>query len=143
MKELLKSRFEAEFSDASGTDLTLTYDDRQLLKEGNYAAVAREKLPVIEKKLSRSAFGIVAGLVILAVGGVACLYLMWGAPEGLTAGDVALPVFVALLFAVRGLIEGWKRAQYERRRLLCELVIEGSARYSTTNNSDPKELLQI
>lgn len=124
MSESLESRFEAEFSDASSPDLTLTYEDRQLVKEGNHATVARDKLPLIEKKLRRSAFGIVAGLVVLAVGGIICLYVMWAPPDDLTAGDVALPVFAVFLLAIRGLMEGWKRVQYERRRLLCELLID-------------------
>lgn len=76
MYDELVSRFvDASRSSIEDPDIHLSYTDRQRLNKGEYAEVAKEKLPTLAWRISRVKIGAVVADGLMAVGaGVTGLY---------------------------------------------------------------------
>ncbi len=122
----LLSRFEDELDVAAFGDPAenLSYADRQQLKAGNHAALAREKLPEVERTIWWSKVIGLLGAVLIGGFGILVLLAMldvFGA--GASLGQLGLPFFYVACMGLAAIGRLWKLPDLERRRLLCELVI--------------------
>jgi hypothetical protein len=106
----------------SDPDANLTYAERQQLKDQNYAALAREQLPHVERQLWWLRVNIGAGIALLVVMAVFLalhiLDVVTASPE-----DLVFPLFYACCMGVAAAGSAWKYAALEKKRLLFELMI--------------------
>lgn len=120
---VLIARFKDELDTAnfSDPDLNLTYADRQRLKEGNYAHVARERLDTLQRQLRWIRVNaVVAGLVL---GFIGVLYALPVLTDAFSVIDTPFPAFYAACAGVGAIFSLWRARAMERKRVLCELVI--------------------
>lgn len=125
MYDELFSRFRDEVrSSIEDPDIHLSYTDRQRLKEGEYAQVAKEKLPTLTRRIWRIKIGAVVAGVLLAAGAVVtALYGMDLNLWGWTLNDFSFLLFVALCMGVFALGGMGRMLKLEKQRLLCELAV--------------------
>lgn len=121
-------RSELDTPSFSDPDDNLSYVDRQHLKEGNYAALARDRLPRIHRQLKwTTVSAITAGLLLLM--STVLSGMVYIDADTLTSdpGGLAVLFFMASAFGISALIRLWQARTLERRTLLFELVIERDA----------------
>lgn len=127
MYDELFSRFEAEVrSSIEDPDIHLSYTDKQRLKRGEYADVAAEKLPTLERRIWWVKMNAGVAAVLLVLGAVLTGLSGMGVGAAWTVEEVTFPLFFACcmgLAAVGGL---WRMQKLEKQRLLCELVLARS-----------------
>ena len=126
IEDELIARFESELDVAAFGDPgeNLSYTDRQKLKAGEHAALAREKLPEIERAIwwDKAVGGF--GAALLAIFGIVALLAfleVFNATAPLS--EFGSPFFYVACMGLAAIGRLWKLPGLERRRLLCELVI--------------------
>lgn len=131
MYDELFSRFTEEFNSwFEDPDIHLSYKDRQRLKDGEYAEVAKDKLPAIKRRIRWIKVNAVIAFFVLVVGGVltGLSGVLPSAGVGLGLPDTILQDFSLFLFigfcmgaaALGGM---WRMVKLEKQRLFCELVV--------------------
>ncbi|NBB84663.1 MAG: hypothetical protein GVY12_00355 [Bacteroidetes bacterium] len=132
MHEELFSRFTKEFkSSIEDPDIHLSYTDRQRIKGGEYAEVAEEKLPALERRIywAKTYAGVAAAL--LAFGAVLVALSLVEIGAGWTLEEFSFPLFFAFCMGIAALGGMWRIMKLERQRLLCELVVAYSEEEAT------------
>ena len=127
MYDELFSRFEAEVtSSIEDPDIHLSYTDKQRLKRGEYADVAAEKLPTLERRIWWTKINAGVAAVLLVLGAVLTGLAGLGFGAEWTMEAFAFPLFLACCMGVAALGGLWRLRRLERQRLLCELVLARS-----------------
>jgi hypothetical protein len=137
MYEQLFSRFTEEFkSSIEDPDIHLSYTDRQRIKEGEYAEVAEEKLPTLERKIywTKLYSGVAAAL--LAFGAVLTAISGVGVEPSWTLKEFFFPLFFAFCMGITALGRMWRMMKLEKQRLLCELVVSHSEEEATRREKE-------
>jgi len=141
MYEQLFSRFTEEFkSSIEDPDIHLSYTDRQRIKEGEYAEVAEEKLPTLERKIywTKLYSGVAAAL--LAFGAVLTAISGVGVEPSWTLKEFFFPLFFAFCMGITALGGMWRMMKrimkLEKQRLLCELVVSHSQKEVTRREKE-------
>lgn len=121
----LFERFSAE-SKSSLDDPTihLGYSDRQQMKEGNYAEIASEKLPVLDRRIYWLKVNTIIATLLL-IGGAVVTGL-----SGIDAGllgvpleELSFPLFLACCMGTAAIGGMWRLTKLEKQRMICELVV--------------------
>ncbi len=144
MYEELFSRFTEEFkSSIEDPDIHLSYTDRQRLKAGEYAEVAEEKLPTLERRIYWTKVKVNAGVVaaLLALGAVLAAVSGVGVEPSWTPKEFFFPLFFAFCTGIAALLGGmWRMMKrimkLEKQRLLCELVVAYSEEEATRREKE-------
>ncbi|CBH25536.1 hypothetical protein GGP91_002193 [Salinibacter ruber] len=124
MYEQLFSRFmEAFKSSLEDPDIHLSYTDRQRLKAGEYAEVAAEKLPTLERRIYWTKVNAGVAAVLLALGAVLTAVSGAGVEPSWTLEEFFFPLFFAFCMGIAALGGMWRMVKLEKQRLLCELVV--------------------
>lgn len=134
MYEHLFSRFTEEFEGSlEDPDIHLSYTDRQRIKGGEYAEVAEEKLPTLNRRIWWIRIYAAVAAVLLAVGTVAVGTVfvgISGVGDGANwtlLGDFTFPLFLSLCMGFAALGIMWRMLKrmlkLEKQRLLCKLVV--------------------
>ncbi|MCS3677093.1 hypothetical protein GGP72_001010 [Salinibacter ruber] len=124
MYEQLFSRFTEAFkSSLQDPDIHLSYTDRQRLKAGEYAEVAAEKLPTLERRIYWTKAYAAVATVLLISGGVLTGLSYVGVGVNWTLEEFALPLYLAFCMGFVALAGMWRMVKLEKQRLLCELVV--------------------
>ncbi|MCS3658332.1 hypothetical protein [Salinibacter ruber] len=127
MYEQLFSRFTEAFkSSLEDPDIHLSYTDRQRLKAGEYADVAAEKLPTLERRIYWTKAYAAVATVLLISGGVLTGLSYVGVGVNWTLEEFALPLYLAFCMGFVALAGMWRMVKLEKQRLLCELVVAQS-----------------
>lgn len=127
MYDELFSRFEAEVkSSIEDPDIHLSYTDKQRLKKGEYADVAAEKLPTLERRIWWAKLNAGAAAVLLVLGAVLTGLSGLGFGADWTMDEFAFPLFLACCMGVAAVGGLWRTQKLEKQRLLCELVLAHS-----------------
>jgi hypothetical protein len=137
MYEQLFSRFTEEFkSSIEDPDIHLSYTDRQRIKGGEYAEVAEEKLPTLERKIywTKLYSGVAAAL--LAFGAVLTAISGVGVEPSWTLKEFFFPLFFAFCMGITALGRMWRMMKLEKQRLLCELVVSHSEEDATRREKE-------
>ncbi|MCS3702592.1 hypothetical protein [Salinibacter ruber] len=129
MYEHLFSRFTEEFKGSlEDPDIHLSYTDRQRIKGGEYAEVAEEKLPTLNRRIWWIRIYAAVAAVLLAVGTV--FVGISGVGDGANwtlLGDFTFPLFLSLCMGFAALGIMWRMLKrmlkLEKQRLLCKLVV--------------------
>ena len=106
----------------SDPDANLTYAERQQLKEHRYAALAREQLPAIKRKLWWMRVGMGLGVAVLVLM-AATLGLYITGTLSVALSDLAFPLFYASCAGVSAAGSAWQYARLEKKRVIFELVV--------------------
>lgn len=139
MYEELFSRFTEEFkSSIEDPDIHLSYTDRQRIKGGEYAEVAEEKLPTLERRIywTKVKAGVVAAL--LALGAVLAAVSGVGVEPSWTPKEPLFFAFCMFAFCMGNVIAalGGRMMKLEKQRLLCELVVSHSEEEATRREKE-------
>ena len=127
MYDELFSRFEAEVkASIEDPDIHLSYTDKQRLKRGEYADVAAEKLPTLERRIWWSKLNAGGAAVLLVLGAVLTALSGLGFGADWTMEAFAFPLFLACCMGVAAVGGLWRVQKLEKQRLLCELVLARS-----------------
>ncbi len=132
----LLARFESALDVHSLSDPVgnLSYADQQRLKNGEHAALARNKLPDIERSIWWcKAMGILGAALLVFLGVLALLGLLNPSGPDVLTGGFSNALFIIAFMGAAAIGGLWKLPALESRRLLCELVIasEPSSKPST------------
>jgi len=124
MHEELFSRFSEEFeSSIEDPDIHLSYTDRQRIKGDEYAEVAEEKLPALERRIYWAKANAGVAVALLVFGAVLMVLSLMGVGAGWTLEGFFFPLFFAFCTGIAALGGMWRMMKLERQRLLCELVV--------------------
>lgn len=125
MYEELFSRFTTETtSSLEDPDIHLSYTDRKRLEEGSYAAVAKEKLPILKRRSWWIKIYAVVAAMLLAAGALLTgLFGVEEAPSDWRLEEFTFLLFLAFCMGVAALGGLWRMLRLEKQRLLCELVV--------------------
>lgn len=124
MHQELSSRFaEESTSSIEDPDLHLSYTDRQRIQRGEYADVAEEKLPTLERRIYWTKANAGVSAVLLAGGAVLTALSGVGIEPNWTLNEFAFPLFFAFCMGVAALGGMWRTVKLEKQRLLCELAV--------------------
>ena len=127
MYDELFSRFEAEVtSSIEDPDIHLSYTDKQRLKRGEYADVAAEKLPTLERRIWWTKLNAGVAAMLLVIGAVLTGLAGLGYGAGWTMDEFAFPLFFACCMGVAAVGGLWRVQKLEKQRLLCEFVLAHS-----------------
>ena len=127
MYEELFSRFTEEFkSSIEDPDIHLSYTDRQRIKGGQYAEVAEDKLPTLERRIYWTKVNAGVAAALLAFGAVLTALSKVGVGADWTLVDFSFPLFLAFCMGFAALGGMWRVAKLEKQHLLCELVVAQS-----------------
>jgi len=138
MYEELFSRFTEEFkSSIEDPDIHLSYTDRQQIKEGEYAEVAKEKLPAINRRIYWMKVNPIVAVPLLALGAVLAALSGVGIGADWTLADFSFPLFFAFCMGIAAVGGTWRMMKLEKQRLLCELVIAYSEEEATGEKKKP------
>ncbi|MCS3831212.1 hypothetical protein GGP91_003313 [Salinibacter ruber] len=143
MYEELFTRFTEEFkSSIEDPDIHLSYTDRQRIKAGEYAEVAEEKLPTLERRIYWTKVKVNAGFVaaLLALGAVLAAVSGVGVEPSWTLKEFFFPLFFAFCMGIAALGGMWRMMKrimkLEKQRLLCELVVSHSQKEVTRREKE-------
>jgi len=124
MYDELFSRFEAEVtSSIEDPDIHLSYTDKQRLKRGEYADVAAEKLPTLDRRIWWAKMNAGVAAVLLVLGASLTGLSGLGVRGDWTMTEFAFPLFFAFCMGVAAVGGLWRMQKLEKQRLLCELVL--------------------
>jgi hypothetical protein len=137
MYEELFTRFTEEFKSSIEDPLIyLSYTDRQRIKGGEYAEVAEEKLPALERRIYWTKLNAGVAAALLAFGAVLTAVSGVGVEPSWTLKEFFFPLFFAFCSGIAALGGMWRMMKLEKQRLLCELVVAFSEEEATRREKE-------
>src|SRR6056297_3127146 len=114
MYDELFSRFEAEVtSSIEDPDIHLSYTDKQRLKRGEYADVAADKLPTLDRRIWWAKMNAGVAAVLLVLGAILTGFSGLGVGADWTMEEFAFPLFFAFCMGVAAVGGLWRMQKLE------------------------------
>jgi hypothetical protein len=124
MPTVIQTRFREALQNSSSWAFGVSYEDKKRMEEGDYAAVAQERLDTIERQVFYRKLSAGAAVLLMGMGAVVVLLARLDVIAGVEGEAWEQFLFLALCFGAGAAGQSWQVSRLEKLRVLAELVLE-------------------